>query len=34
VGQIGKRKWMVVGGELKEIGTDWTREIEWWWVVN
>jgi hypothetical protein len=32
---------MVVGGELKEIGTDWTREnawfvlvSEWWWVVG
>jgi len=23
-----------VGGELKGSGTDGTREIEWWWVVN
>jgi len=27
---------MVVGGELKESGTDGTGEIlsEWWWVVS
>jgi hypothetical protein len=32
---------MVVGGELKDIGTDGTRETvwfvlvsEWWWVMN
>jgi hypothetical protein len=33
--------WMVVGGELKDSGTDGTRETawfvlvtEWWWVMN
>jgi len=27
---------MVVGGELKDSGTDGTGEIvgEWWWVVS
>ena len=29
-------EWMVVGGELKDSGTDGTREMvsEWWWEVN
>jgi hypothetical protein len=33
--------WLVNGGELKESGTDGTRETvwfvlvsEWWWLVN
>jgi len=31
---MGKRNWMLVGGELNGCGTDRTREIEFCWVVN
>ena len=29
-----KRNGLVVEGELKESGTDGTREMYWWWEVN